>query len=517
MQDLPLKYSTDRNILIYLFMAAFGCGVTALIWLFWSFELKWALFSILGFVFPFILVMIRDARRFLMGLLIFSIPLNADYNFFIHPSMGGADSISLGLTDILLLVLFIAWLFHVTRLKKGGEIRFFPNMSIPTLALIFLSVISMFVARDLLWSSFDIINFIKVFLFYFYLVNNIRNRSDLSVVLYALFLGLIAQTIIVAVQFFTGPQLGLLGLGEARRLLSFEMEAANLARPGGTIGHCNHLARYIGLLLPVSIVLSLTGETKFQRIFAGITSLTGLVALIYTLTRSSWIGLICSIIVMLFLVFKSRLLNMRTMSKISFAAVVFLLIIAAFGNVIWGRITTYDRGSTRTRWTTAKVAWDIIKDHPIMGIGINNYGAVIEEYWDSMDSFTRKSAVHNTYLLFWVELGIFGFGIFLWILFAFFQRIKRALHSHSRYYRIISIGLMGSLVGYLVAALGDKSYKENFTLLMIFWALAAVIEAVNRLNDESEDIYYCLLENENKEWTQRKFPVLSEERYIYEN
>ena len=463
------------------------CCVTLTIWAVWTLDLKWTIFTLMGILFPFALVLLKDIRRFILGLLIFSIPLNADYNILFHPSPGGANSFSFGLTEILLLFLFFHTLFYVVSHKGTIKFHFFPTISLPVVFLLLFYCISMINASDLLWSAFDIFNLLKVIIFFLVLANNIRQKDDINILLTALFLGLLTQTFIVGIQFFTGStNLDILGLGESNKILAFEMETADVSRPGGTIGHCNHLARYIGLLLPVSIILSLVARSRGIRWFSAVVSMTGIVALISTLTRSSWIGLFLSVLIMIPYMFMWRLMSFRTITKFLTAILIFAAIIFAFGNVVLGRITSYDMGSARTRITTAKVAWNIIQDHPLLGIGINNYGTVLEKYWDSEDTFTRKAVVHNTYLLYMAEIGVLGFGVYLWLLIAFSIRIKNAIRSRFRLYSAIAIGVLGSFAGYLLTALTDKSYKENLTLLLIFFTLAAIIEGINNLNVKSE-------------------------------
>lgn len=471
----------------------------------WSLDLKWALFSTLAVLFPFVLAVVKDVRRFLMWSLVFSIPLNIDYNFFLHPSVGGADAISLGLSDILLFFLMFKLFFDVARAKEPGMLSFFPTISLPTIAIIAASALSMLAARDLLWSAFDILSFAKAFLLFFVLANSIRGQKDVSLVVWALLLGLLTQAGLVAVQYFYGSEkLARFGLGEAAKLLAFEMQTANVSRVGGTIGHVNHLARYIGFLLPISIVLLLTGETKLQTRFAGVVSLAGGIVLIYTLTRSSWLALFVSTLVVLLMIFKNRIMTFRIMGKVALVSIAIVAVTFAFHDIIFGRLTTYDAGSAKTRWTTAKVAWHIFEDQPILGVGINNYGAVLEKYWDVEDSFTRRAAVHNTYLLYLSETGVVGFGAFLWLLFAFYISTRRAMKSRPKFFKSVAIGVMGSYAGFLIAALADKSYKENFSLLLIFWTLAALVEAINRLDEHYTEQFYYTLENEKDIWIPEK-------------
>ncbi len=493
MYSMALKRLNNKGAGFFLPLAAIAVSVSAALYALWSLELKWALFGFMGLLFPFVLAMVPNVQRFLLGLLIFVIPLNVDYNFLLHPSPGGADAISLGLTDILLVALIGHWLMQTVQFKRPGAIRFFPAITWPSLALIVMSGISTLAAKDLLWSAFDLINFAKALLFFFFLANNLRRREDIAFVLQAFFLGLLVQTLIIAMQYYKGANIGLLGLGEPSTVLAFEMEMADIARPGGTIGHCNHLARYIGLLLPIAYVLSFVAKSRSQRWLAGLTSIAGTVALIYTLTRSSWLALGLSIALMLAYMFVHRLFSMRILSKVCFAFLLLAGVIALFSQVIWGRLTTYDLGSAKTRVTTARVAWKIIQDHPLIGIGINNYGSVLPKYWSAEDRFTKRAAVHNTYLLYAAEIGLIGFAAFLWLIISLFLRIRKAMHGRSQYLTAVAIGVMGSFAGFALAALADKSYKENFTLLLVFWGLAAIIEAIIRLDEDYRQTTLALL------------------------
>jgi O-antigen ligase len=214
--------------------------------------------------------------------------------------------------------------------------------------------------------------------------------------------------------------------------------------------------------------------------FTGLVSIAGVLSLFYTLTRSSWIGMFFSMAVIAHTLFIRGHINLRLISKIGFATMVFAVLIAVYSSLIVGRIMDYDFGSAKTRLTTAKVALKIIKDNPLLGVGINNYGTVLETYWDAEDTFTRRTAVHNVYLLIAAEVGLLGFGTYLWLLAAAYSRIRRAVWVRSRETSILAIGIMGAFFGFLVTAISDKSHKESYILLFVFWGLLAMVEAILR-------------------------------------
>ncbi len=476
------NYSNSLKLMIVLSALLVTC---AAIWAVWSLDMKWTIFTLMGLAFPFVIVLIPDARRFILGVLMFVIPLNADRNLMMHPSPGGADAYTIGLTDVLLFILLSITIVRLAQSKKAGEIELFPAILVPSLAMLAFFFLSLVAAKDLMWSSFDIINFCKAIIFFVVLGNNIRNEKDLSIVLGAALAGLFVQSMIIGWQSLSPEASFVLqkfGLGAPAELQHFEMQASDLSRPGGTIGHCNHFARYVGLLVPVAIILALV-QRKQMSLFLTVIAVAASAALVNTLTRSSWIGLVLSLIVMLPAMLRFWHISFRVLGKLAAAGVIFLLLMAFFFRPIWGRIVSDDKGSANTRITTAKVALEIIQDYPITGCGINNYGSMMGDYWNAEDSFTRYAAVHNTYLLYAAEIGVLGFAVYIWLLIAFFLRIRRAMHSLKPFFSAVAIGIWGGYVAFLVTALTDKSYKENFTLLLVLWGLMAIVEAMNRMDN----------------------------------
>ena len=445
-------------------------------------ELKWAIFSLSAVSLPFLASLSGNPKRFLLGVLIFAIPLNADVQFYLNPSPGGANSIALGATDIILFILLGYWVFEAATVKRTGMVHFFPEITVPTIMIILAGIISMLQATDLMKSIFDIIQHVKVLIFFIFLANHLRSREDIQFVVKIFFVGILIQMVFISLQYFKGTNIGLLGLGEPQTVLDFEMEASDVPRPGGTIGHCNHISRYVGLLLPVAIVLAYIKTTAKMKLLAIVTSLAGIQILILSLSRSAWAGLAVSIVAIAPLMISRRLLSPRLLRNILISIVLFVAVVFCFRGIIVGRLTSYDFGSGRTRLTTAKVALKIIQDHPFIGVGINNYGEVLEQYWDAEDSFTRKAAVHNTFLLYAAEIGVIGLIAYLLLLFGLFDQIRRATRAKDRFLTAVAVGFAGGFVAMLLMALSDKSYKENFPLMMIFWGMAAIIVAINQID-----------------------------------
>ncbi|MBN1999980.1 O-antigen ligase family protein [candidate division KSB1 bacterium] len=486
MQTLTHENKNNKLLLFVFFAALTSIAAVASV----SFlEFKWAIVVILGLAFPFVLAMVPDTRRFILWILVFTFPLNIDANLIWTQSPSGSSYLGIRLMDILVIILFILLMFQTGREKSVRSFRFFPHISLPTLALIMFSGISMLVAPDLKASLIEIVNYLKLFIFFIVFANSIRNREDLATVVNALFLSIIVQVALVAMQYYEGSALGLhmVGLGESPEVIQFEMEASNIARPGGTVGLCNAVARYFAMILPISIVLALVSKSNKMLWLARITSNLGLVGIIYTLTRSAWIGLVVAMIFVILVLVARRLTNMRVMANIAAGGFILAIVLLFFGQMIYNRIVLDDYGSALTRITTAKVSFKVISDYPLLGVGINNYKHVLPIYWDVESRFTRIAGVHNTYLQYVAEIGIIGFIAYLWLMIAAYTRIQHAIKSHSDFMAAVAVGIFGGFLSFAVTALAGVSNKTNHVVMASLWLLLAIIEAIITMNEKYEN------------------------------
>lgn len=136
----------------------------------------------------------------------------------------------------------------------------------------------------------------------------------------------------------------------------------------------------------------------------------------------------------------------------------------------WHRVTNFDGGGTG-RSDLWNVAWQAGKDHPILGVGLNNFRVVSADYVRKpgtlhfVDLIAEKPhVVHNMYLQMFTETGIVGVGLFLFFigacLRAAFKAARRfdelgelALGSLSR---AVLVGTLGMLAAsFFLSAAGD--------------------------------------------------------------
>ena len=241
---------------------------------------KWMIFTFMGLVFPFIAILSGSFKRFILGVMLFSIPLNVDVHFLYNPEAAGMHGIVLGFTDICLFLLLSMWFFDTAMGNCQSKIQFFPKITLPFVLLVLISALSTLNASQPLLSLFDIVQMIKVYVLFLYLANNIATREQMIFAISILAAGMALQALIVFLQYTTGTSLGLFGQQTQSMLFRPEMDVSSVRRPGGTVGHANTLGRYFVLLLPVGISLFFRGQKKF---WFGLTTALGFVGMVCTL------------------------------------------------------------------------------------------------------------------------------------------------------------------------------------------------------------------------------------------
>jgi O-antigen ligase len=174
--------------------------------------------------------------------------------------------------------------------------------------------------------------------------------------------------------------------------------------------------------------------------------------------------------------------------------VAFLVIIIGVGCVwfasdpaAYKRVThTADKGNGRSSlWIVGGRIW---KDHPIIGVGLDNYRAYAPRYVGSAGLLTfvdfiaeRPHVVHNVYLQTMVEVGLVGLALFLTILITSLAQAMRAArrferrgdHEASALSRSVFVALLSALIASFF--LSNGSGFQIWTLLSfgpILWRYA---------------------------------------------
>lgn len=136
--------------------------------------------------------------------------------------------------------------------------------------------------------------------------------------------------------------------------------------------------------------------------------------------------------------------------------------------------------SLAERFDLWQLAINVIQAKPLTGTGINTYTKAHEKYDRKKSWRVKEYYAHNGYLQMAAEIGIPGLSAFLAFLVIF---ISRALHkslSLAPPERNIAVGLIASLLSFLVFAASD-TLLHNPQSVMHFWFFAGLLAAALQL------------------------------------
>jgi len=459
------------------------CGLFILLFTF--LPTKWGVLGTIGIMIPFIAVLTGDVKRFFLAILVFALPIQLDITIQHSGHLGGAAGFIISLYDITLAILYILWISELVRNKR--KINFFPRISLPFFFLVGMATLSMANASLPTLSLFEIVQVLKMYLGFLYLANNIKSRKEIQFVVAFLLLGLFLESLLGLAQYkfdrplvpsvLGGPEkLGYIRLGEP------------LSRISGTWASYNDFAWYLTFMLPISMSLLFSRIRGSYKLICGLTLVAGMGALICTLSRAGWYSFVVAALIVLLLNF-SKTKGKTGLNNFATSIVAILIVVSVIGtvnpqflNIVNRRVLSDDYDAAYSRIPQMQVASNIIRANPVLGIGINNYTEVMDQY-DTTDvkltSITRHQ-VHNIFLQVAAEMGIIGLAIFIWCVFMIYKEGLCHIKTSEGTMSSIVIGLIGGITAFLIHGLVDAASLGNH-LFLILWFLTGVIFAVGKI------------------------------------
>jgi putative inorganic carbon (HCO3(-)) transporter len=117
---------------------------------------------------------------------------------------------------------------------------------------------------------------------------------------------------------------------------------------------------------------------------------------------------------------------------------------------------------------------EMIRDHPFLGIGLDNFGYLYRHVYlrEGAAAEPNLSHPHNWIMHFWLQLGVSGLVAFGWLLARCWQLARQVPFVAGQ--RWLVAGAMGCLADLLVHGLIDNSYFL-VDLAYVFWLSLALV------------------------------------------
>jgi O-antigen ligase len=415
-------------------------------------------------------------QKLLFAVLILDIPIELGTYLFYQPvqaALGALKGLSISATTLALAGLYASW-FIRTLAKRTPRARRRLHMNLALVFFLAITALSAFVAQDKTLSLFDLYLLFEACLIYFYVANNVRTRQDALFVVALLLAGCLLESAVIVVIRFTVT---------ASTTWDFPIHliAENLAgdgrmRIGGTIGVPNVAGAYLSVMLAFAASVLFTDLGNRYKWLAGSVLGLGGIALIFTFSRGGWIALLFAIMVLCFVVWRQRGTSLKV--PIAILAVLTLLCVP-FGSSIAARLFGDDQGSANSRIPLNKLAFRMIGDNPLLGVGANNFTVVMDQYATSEFRRAWLWAVHNKYLLVLAETGIGGLLAYLAFLLSTLRRGWQCWTFGDPVFSPLALGLVAGIAGHMVHLSVDL-FRDR-PLQQLVWLLAGLLVAMHRI------------------------------------
>jgi len=277
---------------------------------------------------------------------------------------------------------------------------------------------------------------------FFYFLSQKLERKHFRGIAWVVWGTSLIESAIAIAQYFLQHSLGLKFLGEphlpcpsSAGVSSFFIENGTLwifdalfhvirqnslvMRAYGTLPHPNVLGGFMLFSLLMTYYLYQLGN---KRLFLRISIFFQIFVLLITYSRSA---LYAWLMVTLLWIFFTSLKERRLSSLFWVVVPSFFLSLGCLYHQIFerGGVFTYNtlvKDSDLLRWQLHDLALSIIKEHPLLGIGFNNYFLFFKKYGELFS--IPPTYIHNIYLYLGAEIGLLGMSFFLIFCFSLLKK-----------------------------------------------------------------------------------------------
>ncbi len=283
----------------------------------------------------------------------------------------------------------------------------------------------------------------------------IKNKSDLKYVI----TGLLGSGALVAIW------------GLLEYIFNFGIQA------DGLLNSVYKPANYVAMLV-VPIIFLGWGELKNsftlrRRILISFLISLQLVALWYTKSYGGFLGLVAGIIILLVFISDKKIKKIAT--------IIFLFLCLAGSLIIAGQskfqkiINLTERNSLTTRLQIWEISLELLKQKPILGVGLGNFYQPYRTQAFAMFQPPLEWEVvkaHNLFLNIWLEVGLLGLLAFSYLIFIYGKTVYKLLHQNldSLDWWYLA-GSLSALIATLAHGLLDTPYFKNDLSILFYFIL----------------------------------------------
>ena len=349
------------------------------------------------------------------------------------------------------------WIIKFLFIKENTWYK--NKMNLPFYLFIIMLSFSLLISDAIRVSSRDYTIFISYIVIYFLVANNIDSEKEFNSFIKIFFLISLVVSLYTLIQYY-----------------GFDLYLNDLNSLTSTIGQKNWISNYLSMIFPIAFFYFLLEQTKKNKIIYFFLLSILYITLMICQSRGIWISISLTLIFAIYTIFKFKFYEIFKKNKkwLFLLLITFLVITVIYSTdnplnksaitVPQRALSTFDEQdpSINTRLLMWKTTFEMIKEKPLLGSGIGNFKM---NYLDYQAEFLKDNPyyvkysgkageAHNEYLQMWAELGIFGLGIFLLIIFVFYNLVGKFLKEEkNNKERLMCLGLFLGINCFLIHSL----------------------------------------------------------------
>lgn len=413
-----------------------------------------------------------------------------DITFFKIDELSDPAGFNVSITLFAALILFLYDHFFDDR-----ENSVFPGVFAWLMAGLFVSAaVSVAATGATALGGFSLLSLVTSILIAYVAASHFGRRDRIVELVTGIGIGVLMTGGVALLQYSFGwlTDLAYLGTGTEEEQLGTQSQL--LSRVPGFLRTPNGMAWVISSLLPIVIaplVCRIRSFSSSQRMLLAAASFGGVVAIILSLARGSWLALVVAVFLMAAFGWLRLTSSERRGYFVSVVGVLALatVLLIPFSERIYDRLTGDDQGAAAVRVPLMENALAMIEDNPLTGVGLNGYRQNMTRY-DETGNFVSQEfpqPVHNVFAHVTTEVGVIG-GVIFCLLFVFAAlECFKSMRTDDRLLFGLGLGAFVALVALVISGIKEPgslgSARPPMRTCFLLLGVVMALSSIRRSND----------------------------------